>query len=86
MHAFTNLSMNESTLTSKCQTTLPKSVRKALGVKPGDRLRYVILQNNEVRILPEKPVMRLFGSVRYDGEAVSLKQMQEAVARGASEQ
>ena len=30
--------------------------------------------------------MRLFGSVRYDGEAVSLKQMQEAVARGASEQ
>ncbi len=76
--------MVESSLTSKCQTTLPKPVREALGVSPGDRLRYVILQGNEVRILPIKPVMRLFGSMPYDGPAVSLEAMNEAVAMGAS--
>ena len=34
--------MVESTITSRGQTTLPKSVREALGVKPGDRVRYVV--------------------------------------------
>lgn len=31
-----------SKVTAKAQTTLPSGVRKALGVKPGDRLAYVI--------------------------------------------
>ena len=31
-----------STVTAKSQTTLPSGVRKALGVRPGDRLAYVI--------------------------------------------
>lgn len=78
--------MVESSLTSKCQTTVPKPVREALGVSPGDRLRYVILRGNEVRILPVKPVMRLFGSMRYEGPVVSLQEMEEAVAKGASGQ
>ena len=29
-----------STLTSKSQTVIPKSVRSQLGLKPGDRIRY----------------------------------------------
>ena len=44
--------MVESAVTSKGQTTLPKAVREALGIGPGDRVRYVILDNGEVRILP----------------------------------
>lgn len=31
-----------SVITAKSQTTLPTGVRKALGVRPGDRLAYVI--------------------------------------------
>lgn len=31
-----------SRLTAKSQTTVPKSVRHALGVEPGDALEYVI--------------------------------------------
>jgi len=31
-----------STVTAKAQTTLPSGVRKALGVKPGDKVSYVI--------------------------------------------
>ena len=33
--------MHDATLTSKSQLTLPKSVRDALGVGPGDRVRFV---------------------------------------------
>ena len=31
-----------SVITAKSQTTLPTGVRKALGVRPGDRLAYVV--------------------------------------------
>ena len=40
--------MQESTITTKGQTTLPRTVRTALGLAPGDRVRYVIL-DGEVR-------------------------------------
>ena len=53
----------ESTITSKGRTTLPKSVREALGVKPGDRVRYLV-QGDEVRIIPVRPLARLFGALK----------------------
>ena len=34
--------MITSTLTSKAQTTIPQSVRMALGLRPGDAIAYVI--------------------------------------------
>jgi antitoxin PrlF len=34
--------MIESVITAKSQTTLPSGVRKALGVRPGDRLAYIV--------------------------------------------
>ena len=52
--------MVESAVTSKGQTTLPKAVREALGVVPGDRVRYVIFDNNEVRMLPVRPHLTPF--------------------------
>ena len=33
--------MEEATLTSKSQITVPKAVREALGVEPGDKIRFV---------------------------------------------
>ena len=33
--------MEEATLTSKSQITVPKAVREALGVNPGDRIQFV---------------------------------------------
>ncbi len=33
--------MEEATLTSKSQITVPKAVRKALGVVPGDKIQFV---------------------------------------------
>ena len=52
--------MLEFSVTKKGQTTLPKSVRETLGVGAGDRVRYLIL-DGEVRILPVRPIHRLFG-------------------------
>lgn len=80
-----DISMVESAVTSKGQTTLPKAVREALGVVPGDRVRYLILDNNEVRIMPVRPLMRLFGAFRHEGPTVSLQAMDRAVADGAAD-
>ncbi len=77
--------MIQSAITSKGQTTLPKSVRQALGVKTGDRVRYVIL-DNEVRILPVRPVGRLFGALKHDGPPLTLEDMKRAAAEGACEE
>ena len=77
--------MVESTITSKGQTTLPKSIREALGVGPGDRVRYVIL-DGEARIMPLRPIVRLFGAFKHDGPPATLQDMERAVADGACEE
>lgn len=73
----------QSTLTAKAQTTLPKAVRDALRVGPGDHLRYIVL-DDDVRILAVRPVERLFGAIKYDGPPVSLDEMDRAIAEGAT--
>ena len=75
--------MIESAITSKGQTTLPKAVREALSVRAGDRVRYVILEG-EVRIMPVRPVNRLFGVLKHHGPPVTLEEMDRAIAEGAS--
>jgi len=77
--------MLESTVTKKGQTTLPKPVRDLLGVQTGDRVRYVVL-DREVRILPVRPIRRLFGVLKHDGPAVTVEEMKQAVADAASEE
>ena len=74
--------MIESSITKKGQTTLPKPVREALGVQAGDRVRYVI-SNGEVRILAVRPISRLFGMLQHNGPAVTLEEMEQAIADGA---
>ena len=76
--------MTESSITKKGQTTLPKPVRDVLGLQPGDRVRYVI-SGGEVRIMPVRPINRLFGTLRHDGPAVTIEEMEQAVADGACE-
>ncbi|MXX54384.1 MAG: AbrB/MazE/SpoVT family DNA-binding domain-containing protein [Gemmatimonadetes bacterium] len=75
--------MLESAVTRKGQTTLPKPVRDTLGVKAGDRVRYIVL-DGEVRILPVRPIRRLFGVLKYDGPPVTVEDMERAAADGAS--
>ncbi len=74
--------MIESKLASDGRTTLPKAVREALEVQPGDRLRYVIL-DDEVRIRAVRPIQRLYGVLAYDGPPVSLNDMERAIGEAA---
>ena len=76
--------MFESSITIKGQTTLPKAVRDSLAVKAGDKVRYVILDEG-VLLMPVRPTSRLFGSLKYDGPPVNLKDMEDAIAEGAVE-
>jgi antitoxin PrlF len=77
--------MQESTITSKGQTTLPKVVRTALGVGSGDRVRYIIL-DGEVRLLKARPIANLAGLLVEPGrKPVSLDAMEEAIATGAAD-
>lgn len=77
--------MQESTITVKGQTTVPRDVRQALDLQPGDRLRYLILDGGEVRIVRARPVADLSGALR-DGSrpVVSLEEMEAAIAEGAA--
>lgn len=76
--------MSESTITIKGQTTLPKAVRQALELAPGDRLRYVILDDGQVRLMRTRPVAELAGMLRREGQnAVTLEEMEQAIAAGA---
>lgn len=79
--------MHRSTVTERGQTTLPKPVRDALGVSPGDRLAYHI-DGATVRVVKAQPVMRLAGMLHGERQAVSVADMDaaieaEAVARVA---
>ena len=77
--------MQESTVTTKGQTTLPRTVRSALGLAPGDRVRYVIL-DGEVRLLKARPVAGLAGFLARPGQKpVTLDDMEAAITAGATE-
>lgn len=78
--------MQELTVTAKGRTTLPKHVRVALALMPGDRVRYLVLDGGEVRIVRCQPIGKLAGLLkdRADGP-VGLDDMEEASARGAVE-
>lgn len=76
--------MQESTVTTKGQTTLPKDVRTALKLHPGDRVRYMILDGGEVRLVRSQPVMQLAGLLKdRTARLASLEDMEEAIAKGA---
>ena len=74
--------MIESTVTSKGQTTLPKTVRTALGVGSGEGVRYLVL-GNEVRIVPLQPVSARFGTLKHEGVPTTLEDMERTIAHGA---
>ena len=79
--------MQESTITVKGQTTLPKHVRQALSLQPGDKVRYLILDGGEVRIVRARNLSSLAGTLKHPVQRpVSLEEMEDAIATGAKAQ
>ena len=77
--------MQESKITAKGQTTLPRDVRSALGLEPGDTVRYIV-ENDRVQMLKARHVSELAGMLHRPGQqTISLDEMNEAIASGAVE-
>jgi bifunctional DNA-binding transcriptional regulator/antitoxin component of YhaV-PrlF toxin-antitoxin module len=57
--------MQDFSITSRWQTTIPREIRDALALRHGDKLRYRLLADGEVRIFRTGSVMDLAG-VLYD--------------------
>jgi len=75
----------ESTLTVKGQATIPKAIREHLGLKPGDRVKFFVHPDGTVVLLPKRPVSALRGIVKPRRKPVTVEEMNEAVAAGATE-
>ena len=76
---------DESIVTSKGQTTLPKKVRDALGLQSGDKLRYAVLNSGGVWVAKVQPIASLKGILHYDGPPVTLEDMERGIIEGATE-
>ncbi|NWG54502.1 MAG: AbrB/MazE/SpoVT family DNA-binding domain-containing protein [Hydrogenophilaceae bacterium] len=76
--------MTAATLTSKGQLTLPKEVRQALGVGPGDRVDFVRMEDGNFAVMPAtKSVKSLKGIIPKPKKPVTLEDMDRAIVRGA---
>jgi len=75
--------MVHSTVTSKGQTTIPGRIRKALRIKPGDRLEYT-LEGDHVTIRVHLGTRALKGALASKkGKGMSFAEIREAAARTA---
>jgi antitoxin PrlF len=73
-----------SILTSKGQTTIPKDVRQHLGLRPGDRIEFVLQEDNTVLLKPAtRAVTDLKGFLPKPPKPVSLEAMQAAIRKRA---
>jgi antitoxin PrlF len=72
-----------STVTAKGQTTIPGRIRKALRIKPGDRLEYSLEGGRvTIRVYPGLRALRgILASPR--GKGMTFNQIREAAAKAA---
>jgi antitoxin PrlF len=79
------MTMATSTLTSKGQITLPRDVRQSLGLEAGDQVDFVKVDDGFKLVPVRKDVRELKGVFSgYVNRTVSLKEMDDSIARGAS--
>lgn len=74
-----------TTVTTKGQVTIPEFVRKALGVKVGDKIHFGKIYNREkqvlIRVVSKDAVNKLFGSLNSNKKYVDLKVVREKSAK-----
>ena len=75
-----------STLTSKGQITVPKTIRDALQLEAGDRVNFRLRNDGIVEMLPETGELNsLFGILKPPkNRSVTIEGMERAIRRGGS--
>lgn len=75
-----------ATITSKGQVTLPIKIRNSLRLKPGDKLDFFVKKDKHIEIVPVKESpLKLKGMLPKPNKAVTIEQMNLAIAEGASD-
>ncbi len=77
--------MPTSTMTTKGQITIPKAVRKALGLRPGHRVVFRLLEDGTVLLEPETvDLQTLRGYLKAPRRGVTIEEMNRAVRTAAA--
>ena len=74
--------MTQSTITDRFQTTIPLVVRRALKLKPRQRVSYEVRQDGTAVMRPVPQLDGLFGSIKLGRPVASAREEKEA-ARAA---
>jgi bifunctional DNA-binding transcriptional regulator/antitoxin component of YhaV-PrlF toxin-antitoxin module len=74
--------MTQSTITDRFQTTIPLVVRRALKLKPRQRVSYEVRQDGTAVMRPVPQLDGLFGSIKLGRPVASTREEKEA-ARAA---
>ena len=87
--------MAQMAITSKGQVTIPKAIRDALSLYAGDKVEFILTENNDALMRPiTKRVDDVFGRLHKEGQtaptpsrgqAVSIEEMNAAVKERAQE-
>jgi antitoxin PrlF len=67
--------MSFATVTSKGQTTIPKSVRSAANLKPGDRIHFAVLEDGTIIMRVKNRSIKDISIKPPSGKRVSVTQM-----------
>ncbi len=75
-----------ATVTSKGQITIPKVLRDVLHLSAGDKIEFVLDQDQQgAHLIPKhQPVVCLKGVLPKPEKAISLGAMEDAIRKGAS--
>ncbi len=73
-----------ATVTSRGQVTLPLETRKRLNLKPGMKLRFIIVNDARMEVIPvRQTISSLKGMVPKPSVPLSIEDMDKAIAEGA---
>ena len=67
--------MATATITSKGQTTIPKEVRAAANLKPGDRIHFAVLEDGTIIVRVKNRSIRDLAFKPPGGKRISIAQM-----------
>ena len=77
--------MSTGTMTSKGQITVPKDVREAMGLTPGTRVDFHLVDGQRTITTERIQAADLIGILSSKGRSVTVEEMDEAIAKVAVE-
>jgi antitoxin PrlF len=67
--------MNVATITSKGQTTIPKDVRAAANLKPGDKIHFTVMEDGTIILRVKNRSVRDLAFKSPKGKRLSISQL-----------